>query len=67
MPSVEKRFPRECSAAQLAHFKRLVIEGGEVTGAGLDQKISRAEHLVFAFDDQGKLAGIGALKRPTRA
>lgn len=67
MPQVEKTRPGECSIAQLAHFKRMVVAGGEVTIVGLDQRILQAEWLVFVFDDHGTLAGVGALKRPTQA
>ena len=64
---VEALRPSECSQEQLAAFKHMVLAGGEVARAGIDQRIRRAEYLAFIFDDNGTLEGIGALKKPNLA
>ena len=56
--------PSEATKEQLANFKRMLLMGGEVAAAGLDEHIRRAEWLSFLFDDHGSLSGIGALKNP---
>lgn len=55
--------PKSCSADQLTAFKRMVIEGGEVSRATLATLVDRA--LVIAFARAaGVLVGVGAIKRP---
>ncbi|MBV7469315.1 GNAT family N-acetyltransferase [Aeromonas sp. sif0611] len=57
--------PRDCSNAELETFERLVAAGGEVTLAGLRQRIQRAEKLIFIND--GECVAIGAIKNPNAA
>lgn len=58
--------PRECSAGELAEFRKLVLAGGEVTPDGLEGRIQRAAALAFVRSDH-TLLGIAALKRPLGA
>ena len=55
--------PGECSAAELQDFAALVLAGGEVTSVGLDERVRKAENLVFLTQD-GCLKGIAAVKNP---
>lgn len=55
--------PSECSETELQDFANLVREGGEVTEAGLDERIKKAEALVF-LSQGGCLKGIVAVKNP---
>jgi GNAT superfamily N-acetyltransferase len=63
MTAISARSPTECSAADIAAFKQLVKEGGEVDPATLPALIDRALVLVTAHL-QGQLVGVGAIKRP---
>lgn len=56
------RKPEECTGSELEGFERLVKEGGEVGYNGLQNRILRAERLVFINDDE--CVAIGAIKRP---
>lgn len=56
--------PADCSPAELDSFEALVREGGEVTPAGLSQRISSASRLLFLYDSSGMLCGVSALKHP---
>lgn len=44
-------------------FRALVVEGGEITGPGLDTNIAGARILVMVRD-KDDIRGVGALKRP---
>ena len=55
--------PSKCSVAELLDFAALVLAGGEVTPVGLDERVRKAENLVFLMQD-GCLKGIAALKNP---
>ncbi|WNJ97203.1 hypothetical protein RND59_18535 [Vibrio ruber] len=54
--------PKNCTDSELESFEKLVAEGGEVTLAGLRQRIQRAEKLVFIND--GECVAVGAIKTP---
>jgi len=54
--------PSQCSDSELNEFEALVLEGGEVIADGLQQRIKKAEELLFAKDNV--LIGVGAIKRP---
>ncbi|HBC0612968.1 TPA: N-acetyltransferase, partial [Serratia marcescens] len=41
--------PKSCSDAEIAKFEALVSEGGEVQLAGLQERILRAELLIFIY------------------
>jgi hypothetical protein len=56
--------PVDCSPAELAAFKDLVLAGDEVANKGLDGRIKAAVCLAFSYADDGKLIGICALKEP---
>jgi GNAT superfamily N-acetyltransferase len=47
-------------------FEDLVKEGGEVITDELRQRMLDAEWLVFAVEPNGTLAGVAALKRPSK-
>jgi len=57
--------PRECSENEIDKFKKLVQEGGEVTGIGLRRRIEQAERLVFIVNEN-KCVAIGAIKNPNK-
>lgn len=59
------RKPSECSSAELQKFADLILMGGEVTAAGIDVRIKKAEALVFLVQD-GDLKGIAAVKNPDK-
>ncbi|WDH47270.1 GNAT family N-acetyltransferase [Pseudomonas chlororaphis] len=54
--------PKDCSSTELNIFERLVSDGGEVSLAGLRQRIQRAEKLIFIND--GECVAVGAIKNP---
>jgi ribosomal protein S18 acetylase RimI-like enzyme len=54
--------PKDCSGTELETFERLVSDGGEVSMAGLRQRIQRAKKLLFIYD--GECVAIGAIKNP---
>jgi GNAT superfamily N-acetyltransferase len=54
--------PNECSSAELDVFERMVLEGDEVSAAGLRQRIMRAEKLVFIIETE--CIAVGAIKNP---
>ena len=56
--------PSDCTAQALAHFEKLVIEGGAVDPQGLTQRIRNASRLLFLWASDGHLVGVGALKHP---
>jgi GNAT superfamily N-acetyltransferase len=64
MTSIVIKKPSECSNSELDSFEALVRRGGEVTGAGLRNRIKRAKYLVFLVENDKTLAGIAALKEP---
>jgi len=57
--------PNECSETELKDFAAFVCAGGEVTAAGLGERIRKAEALVF-LSQEGCLKGIAAIKNPER-
>jgi len=57
--------PRDCSNTELETFERLVSAGGEVSLAGLRQRIQSAEKLIFIND--GECVAVGAIKNPNAA
>jgi hypothetical protein len=63
MINIVVKKPSECSKRDLDLFEALVRKGGEVTLAGLRDRIKKARCLVFLFLRQN-LAGIAALKEP---
>lgn len=58
---VRAKSPKECSPQELAEFKALVLEGGEVDPEGLDGRIRRAAALAFLVDGSAIL-GVAGLK-----
>ncbi|WLH11460.1 GNAT family N-acetyltransferase [Pseudomonas hefeiensis] len=54
--------PKDCSSTELNTFERLVSDGGEVSLAGLRQRIQRAEKLLFI--NNGECVAVGAIKNP---
>lgn len=58
--------PDECSARELAEFRKLVLASGEVAAHGLAARIQGAAALSFAKSDQFIL-GVAALKRPAES
>ncbi len=58
--------PDECSTEELASFSRLVRQGNQVMGAGLETRVAEAAYLGFARFNE-RLVGVGALKVPRPA
>jgi GNAT superfamily N-acetyltransferase len=56
------RSPDELSDKEFNDFKSLILEGGEVIRAGLNERIRKAKRLVL-LHMVGNLIGIGALKK----
>jgi GNAT superfamily N-acetyltransferase len=56
--------PSDCTTEDLADFEKLIIEGGTVNPEGLTQRIRNASRLLFLREPNGRLVGVGALKRP---
>lgn len=56
--------PDQFSPEDRARFAAMVREGGEVTGTGLEDRISQAAYLSFLYDRDKILCGVAALKRP---
>ena len=63
MISLTAKVPRECPPAELADFVALVLTGGEVARDGLEDRVRRAQILLF-LHREGELVGIAALKKP---
>ena len=61
MVTVKK--PSNCSSAELQDFAYLVLEGGEVTDLGLEERIRKAQSLVF-LTEGNSINGIAAVKKP---
>lgn len=55
--------PSECSVHEINLFVKLVICGGEVTYAGLKDRVENAEMLSFLCFD-GELVGVAGIKNP---
>lgn len=55
--------PDAFSLAERTRFEKLVIEGGEVSGAVLTSNIANAKILAM-YRDKGVIHGVAALKRP---
>jgi len=66
VPHVLSKRPSECSTSELDAFEDLVKEGGEVITDELRQRMLDAEWLVFAVEPNGTLAGVAALKLPSK-
>ncbi len=60
---VETLDPAGCTGEQITAFCTLVRLGCEVASAGLGDRVRQAVRLVFLYDE-GKLAGVAAIKRP---
>lgn len=60
---IEVKKPSECTGKELQDFAALVLLGGEVSPNGLDERIRKAEALVF-FSQDSCLKGIAAIKKP---
>ena len=58
--------PKCCSDAEIARFEALVSEGGEVELAGLQERILRAELLIFIYDNDDQTVAVGAIKNPNK-
>jgi GNAT superfamily N-acetyltransferase len=56
--------PSDCTAQALAEFEKLVLEGGAVDPQGLTERIRNASRLLFLWESDGQLVGVGALKYP---
>lgn len=63
MAAITVLSPKACTAADLATFKQMVIEGGEVDPNTLPGLTKQALALAFARVDSA-LVGVGAIKRP---
>jgi hypothetical protein len=64
-PTIELKSPGDCSRQEIDSLWDMVLEAGEVTAAGFDARIARAEALAFLrFGPE--LIGVGALKTPYR-
>ncbi|MEG2264871.1 MAG: GNAT family N-acetyltransferase [Acinetobacter sp.] len=59
--------PTYCNDAEIAIFEALVSEGGEVELAGLQERILRAELLIFIYDNDDQAVAVGAIKNPNKA
>jgi hypothetical protein len=62
--SVTIKGPSDCSNREIDQFRDFVRKGGEVTSAGLNDRIKAAEALAFLFVRK-ELAAIAALKNPS--
>ncbi|KAA1148855.1 GNAT family N-acetyltransferase [Citrobacter portucalensis] len=58
--------PTYCNDAEIAIFEALVSEGGEVELAGLQERILRAELLIFIYDNDDQAVAVGAIKNPNK-
>jgi len=58
------RQPNTSTEEQRREFARLVRQGFETAGAGLDNRICAAKCLAFHYPTRDKLAAIAALKSP---
>lgn len=58
--------PKCCSNAEIAIFEALVSKGGEVELAGLQERILRAELLIFIYDNDDQTVAVGAIKNPNK-
>jgi len=56
--------PSDCSPQAVADFENLVTKYGTVDPEGLTQRIREASRLLFLRESNGRLVGVGALKRP---
>ena len=56
--------PADCTPQAIADFEKLVIGAGTVDPQGLTQRIRDASRLLFLTEPNGKLVGVGGLKRP---
>lgn len=56
--------PSDCTLQALADFENLVTKYGTVDPEGLTQRIRDASRLLFLRESNGRLVGVGALKRP---
>jgi GNAT superfamily N-acetyltransferase len=58
--------PTDCSSDDLDTFKKLVIGSGEVNPEGFDQRVKRAEGLVFLYWGE-RVVGVAAIKRSNQS
>jgi predicted GNAT family N-acyltransferase len=65
-PEIITKKPCECSEKELEDFTDLVSQGGEVTLNGLNERIKKAEALIFLVQG-GRLKGIAAVKNPVES
>lgn len=61
--SAEIKRPGVCSKEEISAFCSAVRNGGEVSSKGLDERVRRAQALVFLYVD-GTIVGVAALKQP---
>lgn len=61
---IKMESPYKLSYDELKEFTNIVLKGGEVTQAGLFDRVKRAEKLIFAYDENEKLIGVSAIKKP---
>ena len=59
--------PSDCSRGEIEAFMALVIEADEVDPEGLEDRVKRAEMLIFIYDDEEELIGVAAVKRPGKS
>lgn len=64
--TIVSKTPSECSGDELSAFSDLVAEGGEVSKSGMEERVSQARVLGFAYEGEA-LVGVSALKRPARS
>jgi len=57
--------PSACSEEEIRDFEGLVLKGEEVVPKGLRRRIELAAQLAFLYTADRRLAGVGALKRPS--
>lgn len=48
-------------------FKKLVVSAGEVDPEGFDQRVKRAQGLIFLYGESEELVGVAAVKRPNQS
>ena len=56
--------PTECTPQALIDFENLVVQAGTVDPEGLTQRIHDASLLLLLRESNGRLVGVGALKKP---
>lgn len=64
---VVSKTPAECSDEELKNFATVLAEGGQVAISGMMTRIKLAKSLGFAYNEDGELVGVSALKVPLEA